>query len=193
MDAVALALALGAGNEAQAANAAAAAAAEKATEFAPMVQSYGGEEAPWFEAKTSMNGFSSVTYKVRLTEIFEDADSPEYAFRDLQDAISAKIRNGGDALLMVQGSAIMGVVNQSLIVAKSLLPLIFTSDEPRFTGFLESRFTLDATALGLGVIDSTDKEKFNLTTDPDAGAVVIDDTTFSGGYCAWIPFTFSFS
>lgn len=130
----------------------------------------------FFRAKSQMLSMTSAQFKVILTDGLDTAEAAEGAYWALAGDLADAICRTGEARLVVLSEGIPGTMPQGVWPIKCLVPMFARSlSDAAFDGFVEGRFVIDASSLGLGIIDKTITAKFSLSTD--GGDIVIDDTT----------------
>ena len=191
MDTLAVALALGADKKgAAAAEQAQRACAAVAGPEAVMI----GIDGPFqmFHAESSMLSATSLEFDVVLTK--EGRDTADLAKADLlifTQAIQRKIAEAGEAILVVDASSITGVLPYGLgFTVKSLTTHNTFSQNTHYFGLVSARIVLDATSLGLGVIDKEVLAKF-YSSDLGGDVIFNNNTAGDGKYHAILPLTFS--
>lgn len=180
MDTIAVAIALGAQNKANAAAAIGAAIPGPAIgELYP---------AKVFPATGTMLSATSMLVTVTLTEAKTEVDGSQAAFRDLQEEMQKALANTGEARLVVNVAPITGVFNYGFTFPLKTLLSGNNLSSYSYFGLVSARFAVDATSMGLGIIDKEVLLKFyNQTNGGDVVHVLGDDNK----YHAELPITIS--
>ena len=189
MDTIAVALALGA--EKKANKAGEQAQASSSAIIGPVTVSISNAgDFQLFHADSQAISETSLRFTVVLTEGSDTADDAKGNFAALRKKIQKKIAESGEAILVVDASAIPGVMPYGLgFTMKSLTTMNTFSMNPYYSGLLSTRLVLDATSLGLGVINKEVLSK--LYSTENGGDVAVSNTTGDGKYHCVLPITVS--
>lgn len=188
MDTIAVALALGA--EKKANKAGEQAKASSSAIVGPATVSIAGAgDFQMFHANSEALSETSLMFTVVLTEGRDTADDAKTSLTDLWEKIQKKIAEAGEAILVVDASVIPVVLPYGLgFTMKSLTTMNTFSEYSAYAGLLSTRLVLDATSLGLGVIDKEVLSKLYLTEN--GGDVVVSNALGDGLYHCILPLIF---